>query len=56
MGLASVLPRLCEQLCDTALEISASWRILEFLYRSGLFIERLDELGRWYRLIASTHS
>src|SRR5260370_1239014 len=45
----SVLSRLTGSLCDAVTGSHDSERLLEALERGGLFLESLDEAGRWYR-------
>ena len=46
---ASVLDQLCAPLCDHALGIQGSARLLRELEQVDPFITRLDEQGGWYR-------
>lgn len=46
---SSLLDRFCPALCDAALEIGDSARLVAQCATAGLFVQPLDEAGSWYR-------
>jgi LuxR family transcriptional regulator, maltose regulon positive regulatory protein len=46
---SSILDRMCASLCDALLDADDSWRMIEELEHSNLFVVALDDNREWYR-------